>query len=108
MKARIVICLFTSLFLFLFVLNDLAVVVWQYQKHLGEPYDLYSSFGVRAVSAVLVFTVSVSWYVFNSARELEAGWRRASAAQLILSIASIAVFAFIFLGPFGEVRLHVH
>ena len=59
MKALITISMLLSVLLLGFALLDLSVVISQYYKHLGEPYDLYSWFGVSVVGGVIV----LFWWV---------------------------------------------
>jgi hypothetical protein len=104
MKSIISLSVLFSLLLLGFAALDLANVIWQYNKHLGEPYDLYSWTGVSVVGGVISFSCLSGWFIWIKSKNMTAPWQKAALVQLFLSLSALAIFAFVFIGPYGTVR----
>lgn len=105
MKPLVATSLFVSVLLLGFSLLDLSVVISQYYKSLGEPYPLYSRFGVRVVGSFMVLSCLGGWFVWRASKRMSKAWHNLALIQFILLLAAVAIFAFVFIGPFGEVRV---
>ena len=105
MKALVTTSMFLAVLLLGFALLDLTVVISQYYKHLGEPYDLYSWFGVSVVGGVIILSCFGGWYVWRRSKSMSRHWQKLASLQFILLLVALATFAFVFIGPFGMVRI---
>jgi hypothetical protein len=105
MKFIVSLSLLFSVLLLGFVVLDLAVVISQYNKHLAEPYDLYSWFGVSVVGGVISLTCASSWLVLRKSKGMTLLWQKAALLQFVIPLIALAILLFIFVGPYATVRV---